>query len=320
VERQLERTRGAGLIGSPGAPRFSPASLIADLPEGTRFLLARNQERLARFLAAFALVLIPVAVVSGVHPFAGLASLLAGLGIVVARDARKHLRDPRTAADRTLFLHWLARSSASRRRSALWLGAGLLIGVGQWTLMHAAGGIETAFERYGLIYARFEAGEHWRLLTGPWLHVSIEHYIGNLILVTGVGTLASSVSPRLSPALFLIGAPVSLWLQLELGPRGLGGAAGMSGGLFTLLGFLATAGVGVRHRLPRGLPVLVAAAAILSIAFPLIFHQPSGHVAHVGGVLLGAAVGATAARNDGRRADLTGVDGGDVAQPPRRSG
>jgi membrane associated rhomboid family serine protease len=292
VQRQLERARGAGLVGAPGAARFAPASLVPNLPDGSRFLLARNQERLARFLAGFAMILIPTAAATGVHPFAALAALLAAVGSVVATDARRHLRDPTTAAERTLFFHWLIRSGASRRSAGLWMTAGLLLGAAQWGLMGAAGGIEAVFERFGLVYSRFEAGEHWRVLSGPWLHVSIEHYLGNLVLVTGVGALAASVSPRLSTALFLVGAPLSLWLQLEFGPRERGAAAGMSGGLFTLLGFLAIAGRTERHRLPRGLPALTATTAIVSIAFPMVFRQPAAHVAHVGGFLLGVGAGA----------------------------
>ena len=56
--------------------------------------------------------------------------------------------------------------------------------------MAASDGLAGAFHCYGLLHPRVVEGEAWRLLTGPFLHYSVEHFLLNAVLVTTLGALA----------------------------------------------------------------------------------------------------------------------------------
>lgn len=135
-----------------------------------------------------------------------------------------------------------------------------------------------------LIPERVLAGEWWRLLTAPLLHVYPIHLLVNLAGLALFGHLAHAVfGLGRAAAVTALGGLASavaslLWVD--------GWALGASGAVFALLGASVVGGLRLRAPTSRLTQVVLAAAAVT-----LAVSGPGERVAHLAGLGLGALLG-----------------------------
>lgn len=150
-------------------------------------------------------------------------------------------------------------------------------------------------ERGSADAARILAGEWWRAVTALTLHADASHVLGNAV-----------AAALLLPAVFVeLGAGVGLWLVLLAG--GIGNlltadihraghvSVGASTAVFGAIGILAALRIagGARSRARRRWVVIAASLALLA----LLGAAPEADLlAHLFGVLVGAALGLVASR------------------------
>jgi rhomboid protease GluP len=82
----------------------------------------------------------------------------------------------------------------------------------------------------------FRAGEWWRLFTAPWMHASLEHLVGNLIVLGIVGIMLEPlIGPRWFAALYVAGGFGGALASAFLNPPAIPGV-GASGAIMGVLG------------------------------------------------------------------------------------
>jgi len=180
-----------------------------------------------------------------------------------------------------------------------WLGCLLyglvLIGVA-WALSGAWVRLD-AFDLGELDAARVQAGEWWRAWTALTLHLDGPHLAANLLAGVWFGYLAGR-QMGVGTAWFLtvLGAGIANLLEGQLGPPG-HRAVGASTAVFAALGAMSAYSWRERFQLPqrwarRWGPLV---AGVILLGWTGSAGEGTDVVAHVGGFVVGAVLGATAA-------------------------
>jgi len=180
-----------------------------------------------------------------------------------------------------------------------WLGCLLyglvLIGVA-WALSGAWVRLD-AFDLGELDAARVQAGEWWRAWTALTLHLDGPHLAANLLAGVWFGYLAGR-QMGVGSAWFLtvLGAGIANLLEGQLGPPG-HRAVGASTAVFAALGAMSAYSWRERFQLPqrwarRWGPLV---AGVILLGWTGSAGEGTDVVAHVGGFVVGAVLGATAA-------------------------
>jgi membrane associated rhomboid family serine protease len=181
---------------------------------------------------------------------------------------------------------WFGRGSA-----AVFALAIACIAIFALALQDGTAGVRTRLLELGAIErTRIEAGETWRFVTAIFLHFDVGHLLGNLAILLIVGPpLAHHFGPALFVLLFLasgIGGNVASHL---IAP-GYGIMAGASGAIAGVLGALG--GLALRPDRPRRRKSWQTLGALAALYGLLIgFGPQSDHIAHLGGLLCGIALG-----------------------------
>lgn len=283
------------LIGVPGASEFRLPTAI------DRDGIGRAAQRAAvRFYVTFAVMMclasLPVLGVAVWFRYAGpapylLALGLAGSGALFAMDARAHKRSLERLHHRALFFYWLRRCRRVEIGASVYMGLLMLMSGLQWWVMQPGGTLAAAFDAYGLLHPRFQEGEVWRLLTGPYLHDSVVHFALNGILLVFLGALAWAYRGGLSLLVFASACSLSLAAQMLFGSELYDHAAGISGGVYALVGLILG---GTLHRpwqLPDGLTAHLLVLMLLALLVMELISTPAATVAHVTGLGFGLVVG-----------------------------
>jgi membrane associated rhomboid family serine protease len=180
-----------------------------------------------------------------------------------------------------------------------WLGclgyALVLLGVAA-ALSHGVARLD-AFEVGELDAARVQAGEWWRAWTALTLHLDGPHLAANLLAGVWFGYLAArQMGVGLAWLLTVLGGGVANLLEGLLGPAG-HHSVGASTAVFAALGAMAAYSwrerYALRQRWARRWGPLIAGVALLGWTGSA--GEGTDVVAHVGGFLVGGALGLTAA-------------------------
>ena len=158
------------------------------------------------------------------------------------------------------------------------------IGLAQLFLQQKFGGLEPLVRAIGMLYEPTRNGEWWRLATGPFFHASIAHWATNLAMVSFIGALATPISKSNSIAAFVIGILVSAAASaspLEVGGRD--AFAGISGGIFAMMGWCAGAALRNPSGFPRRFGLTALSFGILNILLAGLLIPNASTVAHVAG-------------------------------------
>lgn len=129
------------------------------------------------------------------------------------------------------------------------------------------------------------------MLTGPLMHASALHYLVDGPMLVLIYPLAAALYAWCSASILASGVLVSAWAQLRFGEQVLGQLAGMSGGLYALLGALGASFL-VYSNVPRGLPVLCLLFALAGVLAAEAASPAAATVCHLVGWCWGA-VGVT---------------------------
>lgn len=279
------------LVGGPESTRFLPPILMPQFEELVLRTIRNNFRNLTVGFAACAVIFIGF---SFVHPSSkGLAFglMMTMLTTTFIVDYVLALRHRAGVTERALFFHWLRTCPRGRRGIRLWVLVSLAAGLLQWGLQTWLGGIDAVFRDYGIMYSAVENGEYWRLLTGPYLHYSLVHYLSNVALLLVAGSLTYFIFGGSTLVVFALCNTISALAQMVWGGRVFDNYAGISGGVYALLGMAIAAGLINRRRFPMGLWWLIVNLTILGILSSHILSPNAATVSHLSGLLLGGAVG-----------------------------
>lgn len=281
------------LIGAPGEKRFLPPILVPEC-ENTALRAVRNNSR--NMIFAFFACGLAVAGMSVTRPTShafsfGLLSI--AIGTIIAIDYRLGLRSRDALAERALFCRWLKVDSSARLGFLIWLVFTVGLGVTQLILERYLGGLDSVFYHVGTMYADVNAGQYWRLISGPYLHYSLSHYLINATFLLSWGTLSFAIFKRLAFVVFIVGNAFTAFAQMTFGGNAFDNYGGISGGIYTLLGMLVAAGaIKGRQLFPRGLGWLIFNLTMLGVVGSEVTSENAATAAHLSGILLGGAVGA----------------------------
>ena len=146
--------------------------------------------------------------------------------------------------------------------------------------------------------AAIENGEYWRFVTAAFLHIGILHLFVNSVCLWQLGSLLERlIGPTHFGFLYLAsgvtGTLTSFFLNEFVSPRTV--SAGASGAIFGVAAAMLVAGLHYSDQIPESLQYAFGTGILPFLAFNLYFGFASSGVdnyAHVGGAVVGAALGA----------------------------
>ena len=275
------------LLGAPGAEKFQIPITVGAYSDVVRHALQRRNRALSMgFLTLAAFMLVLAVVLLDVRPLlVGFGSMLFGMAFWL--EARRFYASIACIERRARFFYWLYTSAYPRRGLILWVAIVSLTGIVQGFSLFATENLATVFESYGAMYPALDEGQYWRLITGPFLHYSLLHYGVNAILLVVTGTLAWIAVGRVSIILFVLGCIVSTYCQYEFGGRLFDSTAGLSGGLFTLIGFLALYAVFDNRAFPEGLIATIVMITLAGGIYSAGVSEATANITHLSGLATG---------------------------------
>ena len=190
--------------------------------------------------------------------------------------------------ERALFLHWLRMDHRVRFGLALSGSSIALIGCVQLLAVNSIGSINGLIIEWGGLFTDVRAGQYWRLITGPFIHSSPEHYFGNLANILVIGPIAYGLFGLRSLPVFLLGNIVGAAAQIAIGPQHHEALTGISAGILSLFAFVVVAGTAL-GLLPRGGGAPIAACGIVGVAVSELMTNNPATLAHLSGVAIGVA-------------------------------
>lgn len=249
--------------------------------------IARNTRIIVSAVLGLALMFAALAVAEFDVGMATWAALLSAFAALMYADFRIHLHSTAGVVERAMFFYALRTRRHARASLFFWFVFGSAFGLLQIAAQHRFGSIEGAFLQYGAMYPAIRAGEVWRLMTGPFLHYSLDHYFVNFALLVFSGWLATSLRGPASIAAFIVGCVGSATAQFLFGGQAYDNFGGISGGVFALLAFIITAGVLHRALLPRGMGMMLSGLLLLNTLSVELLNENAATTAHVAGIAIG---------------------------------
>ena len=300
--------QSAVLIGVPGSASFVHPICVSQFNRTVRNSIVRNTILIvsAWGLGATSFLLFG-AIYQSVN-LAAIGTLCLLLALVTIADYRKYLCSEEWITERALFFYWFYSSPLVRRGFVIWLTAGILIGLTQLLAQSIHGGMEGAFNAYGMMYGKVRAGEWWRLLSGPYLHYSITHYSVNLAMLLLAGTLAWGLLGSSSASVFILGNTFGVYGQMTWGGTLYDNCGGISAGVFALIAYVISSALVDRKLLPNGFVMQLVVILFASGTFSELFSISSATTGHVAGTIAGLACGLLGLPRFRRTAEQKGTD------------
>lgn len=164
------------------------------------------------------------------------------------------------------------------------IAGGLLV---IWLVQYLASG--NAIAAAGLVKTAYHQGEYWRLLTAPWVHGNLVHFLFNFLALLYLGKRVEVLARW--PHLLLV-LLFSMLAGGILSARYLGAASvGISGGLMGWLGFLLVFESLHRRLGTRSARRRLLAGLLLTLLMGIIGYRFIDNAAHLGGLLAGMLYG-----------------------------
>lgn len=164
------------------------------------------------------------------------------------------------------------------------IAGGLLV---IWLVQYVASG--NAIAAAGLVKPAYHQGEYWRLLTAPWVHGNLVHFLFNFLALLYLGKRVEVFARW--PHLLLV-LLFSMLAGGILSARYLGAASvGISGGLMGWLGFLLIFESLHRRLGTRSARRRLLAGLLLTLVMGIIGYRFIDNAAHLGGLLAGMLYG-----------------------------
>ncbi|MGY4534544.1 membrane associated rhomboid family serine protease [Pseudomonas sp. TE3786] len=278
------------LFGAPGTPNLLPPTEILQLRKKAMLALRKHYINATTATVGCAL---PFLAIYFLHPHS--ASIYFGLALlslwcVVSFDYLYILRHHQSVTERALFYYWL-RTNPNVRWAALYSTVFMVTLGATQLLLQGGSGNSIAFDRLGAMYKSLEQGQYWRLLTGPYLHYTLIHFMSNLFQLVIMAAAAAGIIGRRAIFIFILGNLLAGWAQWVFGPQLLGSFGGVSGGVYALYGVLIGAGIKYRDLFPRGLLTYFVAVGILGVLSTDLVSKTAASIAHYTGFSFGLVCG-----------------------------
>jgi membrane associated rhomboid family serine protease len=171
----------------------------------------------------------------------------------------------------------------------------LVIGVMQLIGIELLGSNERYLEQYALSYGAVEKdGEWWRMLTGPFLHTRVAHWMSNLFMGTAIYLLAGILLGYRSIFVFFSSAVFSFFAVylsksfLDLDSDGL---VGVSGGMAGLIGCFLAINIRNRELFPKQFYVSTMFFVTITLLLVAFLTSITSFVCHISGLLFGFGLG-----------------------------
>lgn len=179
------------------------------------------------------------------------------------------------------FESWLMLQTAPVTR--VFLGLMTLVGLAQLLSTHSVAAA-------GLVKPSYLHGEWWRLLTAPFLHGNVVHFLMNMAALLYLGKRLEVFArwPHL-PLVFLFAATVGGEASVRFVELA---SVGASGGLMGWLGFLIVFESLHGNLVPRSARRRLVAGVLLTGLIGLLGYRFIDNAAHIGGLLAGMAYAA----------------------------
>ncbi len=154
----------------------------------------------------------------------------------------------------------------------------------------AGSGIQNSVAAAGLVKFKVIQGEWWRLLTGPLLHVNVQHIYYNIFALFLFGGIIERLASRpILPLVVLLSALSGSVASLLFLPHTT--TVGISGAVMGVMGFYLAYQLTRSPRLPPKAFAWVGLNIGINLLFGAIAHVAIDNAAHVGGLLMGVALG-----------------------------
>ena len=281
----------AVLVGVPGSAFFVHPISVPQFSRMVRKSIARN---VMFVLCAWALVAGLFYLLGALYRevnITAIGTLCFLLGLVTIADYRKFLRFDKWITERAQFFYWFYTSRAVRAGFFFWLAVGVIAGGAQLIVQFLNGGMEGAFNIYGMMYPRVHDGEWWRLLTGPFLHYSVTHFTINVAMLLLGGSLAWGLIGSSSISVFVLGNIFGVYAQMTWGSTLYDNCGGMSAGVFALFAYVIASALRDRKLLPNGFVMQIGTILFAGGMFSELFSISSATTGHVAGTIAGLACG-----------------------------
>lgn len=275
------------LIGEPGTYRFFPPICIAILQKTIFRTIRRNMTNHIIAFASLAAIFSVLALFDRSTNNLSFAITMLLISLMLAFDYFGSLRSEKGIFERAMFFYWLRTASSVRTGVVLCVCFVIAMGCTQLLLQMKMGGIDALFHTSGMMYEQVRDGEIWRILTGPYFHYSIFHFLVNSVLLLFIGTITWSVLGKVSVITFIIGNIAGSYLQMTFGGDLFNNFGGISGGVYALFGFLIVFSIIDKNVLPKGFPLLLFNVAIIGIFGSEITSINAATTAHIGGLIVG---------------------------------
>lgn len=191
---------------------------------------------------------------------------------------------PRVLIERVRFFSWLLQKRRFQINFYISTAIIIALGTSQILAIQVLGGQDELIKLIGTLYKKIDSREYWRLLTGGFLHASLLHFITNAIFFLAIVPTHLFFMSRWTIGLFfgaIVFGNAMEWIVASSGD----GVAGISGGLFGLLGSLIIVSATTRM-IPRPLclPLLTLCAFSIGIGASI---GRTANASHIAGLVFG---------------------------------
>ena len=293
VRRRLRRWQPQALVlvAPPDAPRFVTPATVPAMADVVRAAIHRRARWQVTICFVAALVAMLLALLASSRALLGWSVSFGLLGALFLTDELGALRNNTAIDERVRFLYWLKTSRATQWGAFIWTLIPTLAGAAQYTALQRLGDLTQVFHAYGVMYPDVYAGELWRLVTGPYLHYSLLHFMNNYFMLILIGTLSWVLLPGgLSLATFALGNSVGAVGQILLGGNAYDSCGGISFGINALFGLVIASSALDRRMLPHGFATLCMFIAMLGILGSEAGSADTATAGHVVALVFGALV------------------------------
>lgn len=275
------------LVGIPGYEKLLPPICLAAISESAQ---VHFQRRMYLVFLLWSIIAVALYMTSFMHDFTRLRKLAIVVStflLVITGDYFLNLRTRLGIEQRTLFFYWLQSSKRFRTGSVIYAFAMLLSGAIQFLVQDETADIQLSLAKYGLVFEFVQQGDWWRVVTGPFIHSGLVHFISNAGLIVFIGSLTYAIDTWKSIIVFIAGNIFSALFVYLFFKGGMDAYTGVSGGIFAMFGYATAHAIRFKANFPKGFAGLLFSIALLSGIAASIINPKVSDAAHISGFLCG---------------------------------
>lgn len=197
------------------------------------------------------------------------------------------LLKPFALEERARYIYWVKNNRRIRLAFTIALIFALMVGAFQWTLIRLEGTKNQVISKFGLVFKSVLDGDWWRLVSGPYLHANLLHYLSNIALFAPFFALSYIYLGRRAIYLFVLSNLLIPMLSAPWIADQFQAYAGISAGIFSLLGGLFLLAASNKNSFPKGFASNILLLSFLVLASSYVMNKNSLLISHVLGFIFG---------------------------------